>query len=100
MDAAMGLPNADGMDDFTCLGEATLGFENENPNFENPNLTFEGFIVATFGETTDDEGTSFSFVPGCCDCGWSFCTGETQVGGCRGDAGFAVECLWGGDDFF
>ena len=67
----MGLPSADGITDFTGLGEAALGFENEKPNLENPNLTFEGFIEATLGETTEDEtvGASFSLVVGCCGCG-------------------------------
>jgi hypothetical protein len=66
----MGLPNADGIADFTGLGEATLGFEKEKPNFENPNLTFEDFIAETLGEMTVDEaGAWFSLEAGCCSCG-------------------------------
>ncbi len=67
IDAAMGLPNAGGTEGFTGLGEAALGFEKEKPNFENPNFTLEGFIVATLGETTVVEtGAWFSLDAGCC----------------------------------
>ena len=55
MTAGIGLPRAAGTEVFVGFGEAALGFENEKPNLENPNLTFEDFIVAILGEMTVDE---------------------------------------------
>jgi hypothetical protein len=85
---------------FAALGEVPLGLENEKPNFENPNLTFDGFIAAEPGAVADGAmGAWFSSEAGSC-CGSTSTVGVEAFTTWRGEPGFLGVRDCDGESFF